>query len=322
MKKLYAAIVPVALALEVVACVSVKTPSLTPTPPVPGASLWVKQNIAQQDLFNGPWGAANAPDPRGVFTLVERKHSGVNPGMTVRDERGREWSVKQPFPGGFDSEAHSEVAVSRLLSGLGYHQPPVYYLPSFTLKDEFGTHSQVGGRFRLKLKELDEKGEWSWAANPFIGSRPHQGLLVLAMMFNSTDMKDSNNSVYEHRNGDLAEQWYVMRDVGASLGDADRFSPRKGHIDAFERTRFVLGIDGGKVQFAYNGWYSKLVDNRITAADLQWTMDLLGQLTARQWQDAFRAAGFERAVADRYIRKMRQKMEEAKGSQSRASARD
>ena len=75
------------------------------TAPAPaGASLWVEPaDLASRDLFYGPWGAEHAPDPKGVYTLVERKHTGVNLGMTVKDEKDREWSVKQPFPGGLDS---------------------------------------------------------------------------------------------------------------------------------------------------------------------------------------------------------------------------
>ena len=103
------------------------------------ASMWVEPtDLASRDLFHGPWGAENAPDPKGVYTLVERKHTGVNLGMTVKDDKGREWSVKQPFPGSLDSEAPVEVVVSRLLSAIGYHQPPVYFLPAFTLKDDLG----------------------------------------------------------------------------------------------------------------------------------------------------------------------------------------
>ena len=98
---------------------------------------------------------------------------------------------------------------------VGYHQPPVYYLPRFSLKDDWGTHAEVGGRFRLKDETLKDTGVWSWQENPFIGTRPYQGLLVLLMMFNSTDLKNSNNTLYERRDGDLVEQWYVVRDIGA-----------------------------------------------------------------------------------------------------------
>lgn len=137
---------------------------------------------------------------------MERKHTGVNLGLTVLDPQAREWSVKQPYPGGLDDEGPVEVVVSRLLSAIGYHQPPVYYLPAFTLKDDWGTHTEPGGRFRLKHDTLKDAGPWRWEENPFIGSRSYQGLLVLLMMFNSTDLKNSNNTPYERRSGDRIEQ--------------------------------------------------------------------------------------------------------------------
>ena len=86
--------------------------------------------------------------------------------MTVVDPQGREWSVKQPYPGGLDDEAPVEVALSRLLSAIGYHQPPVYYLPTFTLKDDWGTHVEPGGRFRLKDKTLEERGRVDVGGEP------------------------------------------------------------------------------------------------------------------------------------------------------------
>src|SRR5687767_3710133 len=144
--------------------------------------------------------------------------------MTVKDSKGREWIVKQPFPGNLDSEAPVEVVVSRLLSAIGYHQPPVYHLPAFTLKDDFGRRVETGGRFRLKTDKIKEVDVWDWASNPFVGTKEYQGLIVLLTMFNSTDLKNSNNSLYEHRDGDLVEQWYVARDVGSAFGDTHRMA--------------------------------------------------------------------------------------------------
>src|SRR5436190_22772210 len=155
------------------ACAGVKVPVATSAPAPAGASLWVEPtDLAQRDLLYGPWGSEHAPDPKGVYTLVERKHAGVNLGLTVKDEKGREWSVKQPYPGGLDPEGPSEVAVSRLLSAIGYHQPPVYFLPAFTLKDDFGKKVEVGGRFRLKDPSLKDTGYWKWEEKPFVGTKP------------------------------------------------------------------------------------------------------------------------------------------------------
>jgi len=303
----------VLIAILGASCAGVGTPQVQNTPPKPGASMWVEPtDLASRDLFYGPWGSALAPDPNDVYTLVELKHTGVNLGMTVKDSKGREWSVKQPFPGNLDSEAPVEVAISRLLSGIGYRQPPVYYLPAFTLKDDFGRHVEIGGRFRPKLETLKEVGMWDWADNPFVGTKEYQGLIVLLMMFNSTDLKNSNNSLYEHRDGDYVEQWYVARDVGSALGDTNRIAPRKNHPDSFERMPFILGVNGGFVEFAYKGWYKNLVRGRIKPEDVAWAANLLGQLSDKQMQDAFRAAGYDPNVANRFIAKLEEKIQQGR----------
>lgn len=303
-------------------CAGVGRPQVQTAPAPPGASMWVEPtDLATRDLYNGPWGAENAPDPKDTYDLVELKHSGVNLGMTVKDSKGREWSVKQPFPGNLDSEAPVEVVVSRLLSGVGYHQPPVYHLPAFTLKDDLGRHVEVGGRFRLKTDKVKEVDMWDWASNPFVGTKEYQGLIVLLMMFNSTDLKNSNNSLYEHRDGDLVEQWYVARDVGSAFGDTNRLAPRKNHIDSFEKMPFIVGVSDGFVDFAYAGWYRNLIEKRITPEQVAWACNLLGRLSDQQFQDAFRAAHYEPDIANRFIAKLKAKIQQGR-SLTVAATRD
>ena len=309
-------------ALNLVSCVPrPKPPALPSGPPAAGATLWREPtDMSTRDLYHGAWGPRRAPDPNAVYTFVERKHSGVNPGLTVVDPQGREWSVKQPFPGGAEDEGPVEVALSRVLSAIGYHQPPVHYLSTFTLKDDWGTHAEIGGRFRLKEESLKELGPWRWEDNPFVGSKPYQGLLVILMMFNSTDLKDSNNSIYERRDGERVEQWYAVRDIGSGLGDTNRFAPHKNHPDAFERHPFILGV-GRHVDLAHDGWYAPLVRDRITPDDVTWASRLLARLSDRQWQDAFRAGSYEPEVANRFIRKLREKVRQGQEVTRRAAAR-
>ena len=311
------------IAVITASCAGVGRPQVQSAPPPAGASLWkAPTDIASRDLFYGPWGAELAPDPKDVYDLVELKHTGVNYGMTVKDSKDREWSVKQPYPGNLDSEANVEVTVSRLLSAVGYHQPPVYYLPAFTLKDDFGRKVEVGGRFRPKVEGMKEVGSWNWADNPFVGTKEYQGLIVLLMMFNSTDLKNSNNSLYERKEGDFVEQLYMTRDVGSAFGDTQRIAPRKNHIESFERMPFLLGVnDKGSVEFAYNGWYKNLVRDRITPEDVAWATNLLGQLSEQQMQDAFRAGGFEPDIAARFITKIREKIQQGR-SLTLAAARN
>ena len=271
----------------------------------PLAGLWREpEDLGERDTFNGPWGASRAPDPRDTYTLIAVKHTGVNPGMSVHDSHGRKWSVKQAPSDGQQSEGPIEVVLSRVLSAAGYFQPPVYYLESFTLRDDWGTHVERGGRFRLSEKTLKDQGEWSWQQNPFVGTPPYQGLLAILMMFGSSDLKNSNNTLYEHRIGDYVESWYVVRDLGTALGTTGRMAPVRGDPDDFERRPFVLGVRDGFVQFDYRGWHQELVRRTITPDDVGWASELLSGLTDAQWHDAFRAGGFPRATGDRFTRKL------------------
>src|SRR5262245_22465257 len=88
--------VAVWVVVAVTGCGGAKAP-VQASPAVPAATLWERPaDISTRDLYFGPWGRDYAPDPTETYTLVERKHTGVNLGMTVVDSRGREWSVKQP----------------------------------------------------------------------------------------------------------------------------------------------------------------------------------------------------------------------------------
>jgi hypothetical protein len=269
-------------------------------------SLWEEPtDLESRDLYYGPWGPERAPDPAEVYVLVAYKHSGVNPGMTVRDSRGQQWSVKQAPLDGTASEGPIEVTVSRVLSAIGYHQPPVYYLPSFTFKDDWGVRTEPGGRFRLKDPTMKDRGEWSWQQNPFVGTRPYHGLLVVLMMFRSSDLKNANNTLYEYRSGDITELRYVVRDLGTALGDTSHFAPQRGDPDVFERQRVFKGIKEGFVHFDFHGWHQEIVRQRITPADVGWATDLLSQLTDEQWSDAFRAGGYADDTAARFTSKLR-----------------
>ncbi|HWW86106.1 MAG TPA: hypothetical protein VNZ26_21065, partial [Vicinamibacterales bacterium] len=234
---------------------------------------------------------------------------GTNPGMTVHDPQGREWHVKQPPHNDEGAEGPIEVVLSRVLSGVGYHQPPVYFVPSFTVADETGAHAVPGGRFRLHDKSLKTLGTWSWQQNPFVGTPPYQGLLVILMMFDSSDLKNDNNTLYEVKKPDGGpDRWYVVRDLGTALGETGRLKPKRGDPDLFDRQVFITGVKNGFVNFSYHGWHQELFKQRITPRDVRWASELLAGLTHDQWADAFQAGGFEPRVAAQFIRRLNQKI--------------
>jgi hypothetical protein len=303
--------VPVALVFSLPCCgVPIRTTTTPADEPAP--SLWTAPaDLETRDLYWGPWGREHAPDAGARYRLVHHKHSGVNPGLAVRDDRGREWSVKQPLTADLD-EGPVEVVLSRVLSGVGYHQPPVYHLADFTLEDDWGVQRVRGGRFRLKLAGLKDRGAWSWQQNPAVDSPPYQGLLVILLLFNGTDLKNGNNSVYDYAGPAGRERWLVVRDLGAALGTTGRIVPRKGDPAAFASEPFITGVSGGFVRFGYRGWHQELVRGRIRPADVGWACQLLDRLSDRQWHDAFRAGGVPSATAGRFLQTIQARLREGR----------
>jgi len=295
-------------------------------PGVSLSALWeAPANLHSRDLFNGPWGAANAPDPRATYTFLRpKKGKGVSPGVVVRDPRGRVWHVKQPIEGKRGAEGPVEVTVSRVLSAVGFHQPPVYFLPSFTMTDSHGTHLEAGGRFRLDEPSLKARGNWRFQDNPFVGMREYRGLLVILLMFNSFDLRSANNTLYEFNRGGRVDQWYVVRDLGGALGSSARLLVRRNNLEEFERHEWIQGVKNGVVEFRYGGWNSELTRG-ISVDDLRWACELVGGLTERQWEDAFRAGGYPSDLAQRFIHILRARIDEGRkiaGGQWRAASRD
>ncbi len=238
-----------------VAFLPTRQPIVTWPSEEPLASLWEEPvDPASANLFDGPWGHDQAPDPDATFTFLRPKPNGVTPGVIVRDPSGREWHVKQAAREGVDADGPAEVVVSRVLSAVGYHQPPVYFLPSFRMTTGVAAaaaaRTNAGGRFRPHIAPLIDLGSWSWQQNPFVGTQPYQALLVILRLFNSTDLKDSNNALYRVSIDDQVEHWYVVRDLAAALGDSGRATPRAVAAERYEQSRFIAGVRNGFVEFA------------------------------------------------------------------------
>ena len=306
----------IAPALALTVSLPTRQPIVTPSGQEPRDSLWEEPpDLAAANLFDGPWGGDRAPDPAATFTFLRPKTHGINPGVIVSDPGGRVWHVKQHAHNDAGAEGPVEVVLSRVLSAVGYHQPPVYFVPSFRMTTGSSTHAhtQAGGRFRLRLPSLNDVGSWSWQQNPFVGTKPYQGLLVILLLFNDTDFKDENNTLYSASLDGRVEHWYVVRDLGAALGETGRFAPRGDDAALYEQSRFITGVRNGFVEFANKSSYQKLFQRRISVSDVRWAGRLLGRLSDQQWHDAFLAGGYPPDVAERFIRKIRLNIEDARG---------
>ena len=301
----------VVLAL-VVATAACHPPIKVATPTVVGAdldaALW-RAPDGERDLFAGIGGAALAPDPQDKFSVIAVKQGGFSRGYTVMDSRGREWSAK------FPPEAQTEVVSSRLLWGLGFHQVPIYLLDKWTATSAKDPNPQRPARFRAHELSIDgaslkEAGPWSYYQNPFVGSRPLAGLIVLQVMLGNSDLKDEQNMLYElSRPLEGARVWYVARDLGHTFGRSGLLDAPRNDIDVFEKTPFIKEVKDGLVKFHFSGRHGALVDT-VTPADVKWICTRLRGLSDKQWQDAFRAGGYQPELAARFIARMKQKIAE------------
>jgi hypothetical protein len=282
--------------------------STLPAPPTPAelAQLWVDPG-GERDLFWGVGGKRLAPDPEATYTVLAVKTSGFSRGYDVVGPDKREWSVK------FQPEAPTEVVASRLFWGIGYHQPPAYYVAKWTAEKAPRANPQSPARFREKkpdLNGLDSVATWSYYQNPFVGTVQLQGLIVLHAMLGNSDLKDDNTALYTlQKSLEGADRWYVARDLGHTFGRTGVMNAPRGDIAVFEETPFITGVVNGRVKLDWRGRHDALLDN-IRPADVRWICARLDALTDRQWNDAFRAGGYEKALADRFIRRMKQKIAE------------
>ena len=295
------------LGLIVIGCgggIAIRTPERPPSPDQI-KELWIDPGNQPRDLLWGVGGQKYAPAPDAVYTFEARDDVGFSSSYDVRDPQGVEWSAK------IGPESQSEVVLSRVLWGLGYHQPPVYYLPSWKLERDGHVRIESEARFRPKLPQLERLKEyWWWQQNPFVGTHELSGLLVVLAMFNSTDLKNDNNSIYKLTEPwEGADRWFVVRDLGASLGETGKLFPRRNWLDGFEKHGFITAIDGARVEFDYVGRHQELL-SMIHPPDVQWAAQRMQRITDTQWRDAFRAANYADADAQRFIRRLKQKIDD------------
>jgi hypothetical protein len=291
----------------------VKDVKVAPDPAASVDELWQSPaDLERRDLFYGAGGKERFPK-QTTFTFVARDTTGWSPGLDVRDDAGVEWSVK------LGPESQSEVVASRVLWAIGFHQPPTYYLENWLVTGaESG--AQPPGRFRPSGPGK-VSGDWSWYENPFVGSRPFGGLVVANLILNSWDWKTSNNKIYE-----LPEpvhgvrRWFIVRDVGASLGKTTYptilkwFRLRgfgqgtRNDLPGFEEQGFIVRVETDeRLKFDYRGIYGGVIDT-VSLADVRWTCELLSRLSESQWQDAFRAGGYNADETRRYVTKIKSKI--------------
>jgi hypothetical protein len=255
-------------------------------------------DIASRDLAGGPGGDEMKPDLSRI-TYVKDDQEGYSVKYHVKDAQGQTWVVK------VGNEARPETAAVRLVSALGYVTDVNYLVPCIKIPGAAKPRKEVprcegdgfaDARFAARPKDVSRAEIWSWKENPFVGTKEFKGLVVLMGLLNNWDLKDENNKILREKGaGGESEVRYVVADLGATFGKTGGgITHSRNEPENYAKSKFIEGVDKGKVRFAYTGKSQFLFDN-ITVEDARWIASLLAQLTDQQIADAFRAADFKPA---------------------------
>ena len=272
--------------------------------PIPAGPpmLWTERDAASLNLFYGPGGEAGQPDLSSL-TMLKEETGGWSKKYRVRDAKGREWVAK------IGREAQSETAATRLIWAAGYNVETTYLAPSATIQG-LGTFENV--RFEARGQGVKRHGFWSWAQNPFSGTRELQGLKVLMIMLNNWDMKDENNVILTAGGPEVR---YAISDLGATLGKTGSgamwtLKRSRNDPEGFSGDKFVkaVGTDG-LVAFDFTGKNTDLLKD-IKAEDARWVGQILSRLSDEQLADAFRAANYTPAEVNLLTRAVRARINE------------
>jgi len=288
-------------------------------------------NIRNRDLYYGPGSKDRAPVP--PFRFIKEVKEGGMPKFEVEDARGTKWRVK------LGPEAQAETAATRLVWAAGYNAEESYYLDRARIdgmkklsrgQKYVQGDSVLGARFEPRRKDIERGKNWDWNNNPFKNTRELNGLKTMMVMLNNWDTFKKNNRVL--RNKESGESIYTVTDLGATFGQAGGIGGRRSKSDVrdFERDRYVRKVDKkGNVKFDYNlkpkglGLLSVVYPpyyfrqrkatndmQKIPAEHAAWIGGVLSQLSDNQLRDSFRAAGYDRATTERYVRAMRGRINE------------
>jgi hypothetical protein len=291
-------------------------------------------DIASRDLRYGPGSAELAPV--APFTFVMEETTQTSPKFRVRDARGVTWTVK------LGVEAQAETVATRLVWAMGYFAEESYYfdrvevknLPRLSRGQEFVEAGSMvrGARFEPKRTEAVRGAIWDWLNNPFVGKREFDGLKVLMVLLANYDTRLENNRIIYQKNPESGqmEARYVVTDIGATLGHVGGLGGTrvKNNLEHFNMTKFIVGVQNGLVEFDYSTTpkgagkfasifspgYGKSQANkekamrRIPVENARWIGQQLSRLSDDQLRDAFRAAGYDNATMEGFIRTLRERI--------------
>lgn len=275
-----------------------KESKMKKAPPQGTPVLWREPaDIASQNLLLGPGGESLKPDLSKVTFVRDQMGGGFSINYRVTDGAGKIWVAK------LGKEAQPETASARLVWAVGYMTETTHLVPCVHIQGAPEPRYKVARcegdgftnvKFEARPKEVKRLDPWSWTNNSFAGTKEFQGMVVLMSLLNNWDLKDDNNRILYVPAGDSGqpELQYIISDLGATFGKTGGFlSHNRNAPEDFVKSKFVEGVQGNRVKFAYGGKNAGLFKN-ITVEQTKWIGSLLSRLSDQQISDAFRAANY------------------------------
>ncbi|MFN2597526.1 MAG: hypothetical protein ABR563_10125 [Pyrinomonadaceae bacterium] len=253
-------------------------------------------DVSALDLSQLAHPDADKPD-LSKLTYVRDEQTGYSVKYHVKDGAGKSWVVK------VGNEARPETAAVRLVNALGYMTETNYLVPCVHIPGAAKPRKDVprcegdgfaDARFEARPDNVKRLDIWGWKDNPFKGTKEFKGLVVLMGLLNNWDLKDENNKVLLVRgDGGQNELRYIISDLGATFGKTGGgITHSRNEPENYAKSKFINGVSGGKVHFAYGGKSQFLFDD-ITVEDARWIAGLLAGLSDQQIASAFTAADFK-----------------------------
>jgi hypothetical protein len=257
-------------------------------------------DISALDLSQLARPDAEKPD-LSKLTYLSDDQAGYSVKYDVTDGAGKKWVVK------VGNESRPETAAVRLVNALGYVTETNYLVPCVQIPGAAKPRKDVprcqgdgfaDARFEARPAGIKRLDIWAWKNNPFVGTKEFKGLVVLMGLLNNWDLKDENNKVLRVKGGDGQDELrYIISDLGATFGKTGGgITHSRNEPENYAKSKFIEGVSGNKLRFAYNG-KSKFLFDDITVEDARWIASLLMQLSDEQIMDAFTAADFKPAEA-------------------------
>jgi hypothetical protein len=124
--------------------------------------------------------------------------------------------------------------------------------------------------------------------------------VILMALLNNWDIKDANNKVLHVRGEGSGrdELQYIVSDLGATFGRVKldlpvvwRIRRNRNDPEDYSKDPFLEEVKGDRVFLFYKGKRQDLFDD-LRVEEARWIASLLSKLSARQIDDAFRAANY------------------------------